>query len=170
MSLKLAPSDYEIYIPIAEWIEKNIKEWLFMQRPLFKKLSAPIDSVLNGLDTLFNIIPYIGPLFGAAFMITLTMISFLGADVESVIVPKSFYVFIGFVIGQIIDNLLSQPFIFSSSIKSHPLEIFLVIIFAGLIAGPLGMLMAIPLYTVLKVVLSEFLSDNRIVRELTKNM
>ena len=58
MSLKLAPSDYEIYIPIAEWIEKNIKEWLFTQRPLFKKLSAPIDSVLNGLDTLFNIIPF----------------------------------------------------------------------------------------------------------------
>ena len=58
MSLKVAPSDYEVYIPIAEWIEKHIKEWLFMQRPLFKKLSAPIDSVLNGLDTLFNFIPF----------------------------------------------------------------------------------------------------------------
>ena len=66
MSLKLAPSDYEIYIPIAEWIEKNIKEWLFMQRPLFKKLSAPIDSVLNGLDTLFNFIPF--PLVLLIFM------------------------------------------------------------------------------------------------------
>ena len=58
MSLKLAPSDYEIYLPIAEWIEKNIKEWLFMQRPLFKKLSAPIDTVLNSLENLFNIIPF----------------------------------------------------------------------------------------------------------------
>jgi len=58
VSLKLAPSDYDIYIPIAEWIEKNIKEWLFMQRPLFKKLSAPIDSVLDGLDSLLNIIPF----------------------------------------------------------------------------------------------------------------
>jgi len=58
VSLKLAPSDYEIYLPIAEWIEKNIKEWLFMQRPLFKKLSAPIDTVLNGLEYLFNIIPF----------------------------------------------------------------------------------------------------------------
>ena len=58
MSLELSPSDYEVYIPIAEWIEKHIKEWLFMQRPLFKKLSAPIDSVLNGLDTLFNFIPF----------------------------------------------------------------------------------------------------------------
>ena len=58
MSLKFAPSDYEIYIPIAEWIEKNIKEWLFAQRPLFKKLSAPIDNVLNSLDTIFNLIPF----------------------------------------------------------------------------------------------------------------
>ena len=58
MSLKLAPSDYEIYLPVAEWIEKNIKEWLFMQRPLFKKLSAPIDTVLNSLDSLFNLIPF----------------------------------------------------------------------------------------------------------------
>ena len=58
MNLKVAPSDYEIYIPIAEWIERNIKEWLFMQRPLFKKISAPIDAVLNGLDSLFNFIPF----------------------------------------------------------------------------------------------------------------
>jgi len=58
VSLKLSPSDYEVYLPIAEWIEKNIKEWLFMQRPLFKKLSAPIDTVLNGLESLFNIIPF----------------------------------------------------------------------------------------------------------------
>ena len=58
MSLKLAPSDYEIYIPISEWIEKNIKEWLFTQRPLFKKLSAPIDSVLNSLDSFLNFIPF----------------------------------------------------------------------------------------------------------------
>jgi glycine betaine/proline transport system permease protein len=58
VNLKLAPSDYDIYIPVAEWIEKNIKEWLFTQRPLFKKLSAPIDSVLNNLDALFNFIPF----------------------------------------------------------------------------------------------------------------
>ena len=66
MNLKVAPSDYEVYSPIAEWIERNIKEWLFMQRPLFKKLSAPIDSVLNGLDTLFNFIPF--PLVLLIFM------------------------------------------------------------------------------------------------------
>ena len=58
MTLKLAPSDYEIYIPLAEWIEGNIKEWLFAQRPLFKKISAPIDAVLNSLETVLNFIPF----------------------------------------------------------------------------------------------------------------
>ena len=58
MNLKLAPSDYEVYIPLAEWIEGNIKEWLFEQRPLFKKISAPIDTVLNSLDSLLNFIPF----------------------------------------------------------------------------------------------------------------
>ena len=58
MNLKLAPSDYEVYIPLAEWIEGNIKEWLFAQRPLFKKISAPIDVVLNSLETVLNFIPF----------------------------------------------------------------------------------------------------------------
>ena len=58
MNLKLAPSDYEIYIPLGEWIEGNIKEWLFDQRPLFKKISAPIDTVLNGFESILNFIPF----------------------------------------------------------------------------------------------------------------
>ena len=70
MSLKLAPSDYEIYIPLGEWIEGNIKEWLFEQRPLFKKISAPIDTVLNSLDSLFNFIPF--PIILLIFVILLT--------------------------------------------------------------------------------------------------
>lgn len=119
---------------------------------------------------LFNIIPYIGPLVGGLFMIVLTMTSHLGADVATVIVPKTIYVLIGFIAGQLVDNFFSQPFIFSNSVRSHPLEIFLVIILAGLLAGPLGMLLAVPLYTVIKVVLSEFLSNNRLVHALTKNM
>ena len=119
---------------------------------------------------LFNIIPYIGPLVGVLFMVVLTMTSNIGTDVATVIVPKTIYVLIGFIVGQMIDNFFSQPFIFSNSVKSHPLEIFLVIILGGLLAGPLGMLLAVPFYTVIKVVLGEFLSDNRLVRALTKNM
>jgi glycine betaine/proline transport system permease protein len=45
-------------LPLADWVEKYVKEWLFNQRPLFKKLSAPIDTVLNSLDNLFNFVPF----------------------------------------------------------------------------------------------------------------
>ena len=76
---------------------------------------------------------------------------------------------IGFLIGQIIDNFISQPFIFSNSVKSHPLEIFIVILASGTLIGPVGMIIAIPLYTTLKVIAQEFLSENKIVKSLTKN-
>ncbi|THD66745.1 AI-2E family transporter [Robertkochia marina] len=126
--------------------------------------------VIAFLCALLNLIPYIGPLIGGALMIMLTMSSNLGSDFSGVILPKAIYVFIGFLIGQLIDNFFSQPFIFSSSVKSHPLEIFLIIIIAGLLFGVLGMVIAIPAYTAVKVVLKEFLSQYKVVKSLTKNL
>ncbi|NCP90024.1 MAG: AI-2E family transporter, partial [Flavobacteriales bacterium] len=63
-----------------------------------------------------------------------------------------------------------QPYIFSKSVKSHPLEIFLLILIAGILFGVVGLIVAIPVYTAIKVVLKEFLSDNQIVKKLTKNL
>ena len=126
--------------------------------------------VIAFLCALFNIIPYIGPIIGGAIMITLTMTSFLGADFSTVILPKALYVLIGLMIGQLIDNFFSQPFIFSTSVKSHPLEIFLVIIIAGLLFGVVGMVVAVPGYTAIKVILKEFLAENEVVKKLTKNL
>lgn len=126
--------------------------------------------VIAFLCALLNLIPYIGPLIGGVLMLSLTMSSNLGSDFTSVILPKTIYVFIGFLIGQFIDNFFSQPFIFSSSVKSHPLEIFLVIIIAGLLFGVLGMVIAIPAYTAVKVVLKEFLSEHKLVKSLTKDL
>ncbi|MDT0540947.1 MULTISPECIES: AI-2E family transporter [Croceitalea] len=126
--------------------------------------------VIAFLCSLFNIIPYVGPIIGGVIMITLTMTSFLGADFSTIILPKTSYVLIGLLIGQLVDNFFSQPFIFSNSVKSHPLEIFLVIIIAGLLFGVVGMVIAVPGYTAIKVILKEFLSDNSIVKKLTKNL
>ncbi|RRQ48876.1 AI-2E family transporter [Maribacter algicola] len=126
--------------------------------------------VIAFLCALFNIIPYIGPLIGGALMITLTMTSNLGADFSEVILPKTGYVLIGLAIGQLVDNFFSQPFIFSNSVKSHPLEIFLVIIIAGLLFGVVGMIVAVPGYTAIKVILKEFLAENKIVKSLTENL
>ena len=126
--------------------------------------------VIAFLCALLNLIPYIGPLIGAFLMVVLTMSSNLGASFSEVILPKTTYVMIGFMIGQLVDNFFSQPFIFSKSVKSHPLEIFLVIIIGGLLFGVIGMITAVPSYTALKVIMKEFLSENKIVKELTKNI
>ncbi|MGB5667615.1 MAG: AI-2E family transporter [Maribacter sp.] len=126
--------------------------------------------VIAFLCALLNLIPYVGPIIGGILMMILTMTSNLGADFSSVILPKTIYVMIGFTIGQLVDNFFSQPFIFSSSVKSHPLEIFLIIIIGGLLFGITGMIIAVPGYTAIKVILKEFLADNKIVKSLTKNL
>ncbi|PKP25548.1 MAG: AI-2E family transporter [Bacteroidetes bacterium HGW-Bacteroidetes-2] len=126
--------------------------------------------VIAFLCAMLNIIPYLGPLISAFLMLFLSMSSNLGQDFSTVILPTSIYVMIGFVFGQLIDNFLSQPLIFSTSVKSHPLEIFLVIIIAGLLFGVVGMIAAVPFYTVIKVIAKEFLAENKIVKQLTKNI
>ena len=80
------------------------------------------------------------------------------------------YVMTGYLIAQLIDNFFSQPIIFSKSVKSHPLEIFLVIVIGGLMFGIVGMIVAVPTYTAIKVILKEFLSENKIVMSLTKDL
>ena len=126
--------------------------------------------VIAFLCALLNLIPYIGPLIGAVLMMFLTMTSNLEADFSSVILPKTLYVMMGFTIGQLIDNFFSQPIIFSKSVKSHPLEIFIVILVGGTLMGASGMIVAIPLYTALKVILKAFLSENKIVKSLTQDL
>ena len=125
--------------------------------------------IIAFLCALLNLIPYLGPIIGGVLMLLLTMSSFIGADFSTVILPKTGYVMIGFVVGQLIDNFFSQPFIFSNSVKSHPLEIFIVILASGTLLGPVGMIIAIPIYTTIKVIAQEFLTENKIVKSLTKN-
>ena len=128
--------------------------------------------VIAFLCALLNIIPYVGPLIGAFLMIVLSMTSNLapGVSFQSEILPTTTYIMIFYFIAQMIDNFVSQPIIFSKTTKSHPLEIFLVIIIGGLLLGPVGMIVAVPTYTALKVILKEFLSDNKIVKSLTKDL
>jgi predicted PurR-regulated permease PerM len=71
---------------------------------------------------------------------------------------------------QIIDNNISSPLIFSKSVNSHPLEIFLVILIIGFLFGITGMIIAIPLYTILKVFGKEFFPENKLIQLLTKNI
>jgi len=126
--------------------------------------------IIASLCALLNVIPYVGPMISAILIVLLTMSSNLGESFSDVILPKTIYVIIGFIVAQLVDNFFSQPFIFSKSVKSHPLEIFIVIIIAGLLFGIVGLILAIPLYTTIKVIAKEFLSEYRIVKKLTKGL
>lgn len=126
--------------------------------------------VIAILAATLNLIPFVGPLIGGVLMLFLTMTSNIAQDFQTVILPTTIYVMIGYLIAQLIDNFASQPIIFSKSVKSHPLEIFLSIIIFGLLFGILGMVVAVPTYTAIKVILKEFLADNKIVKSLTKEI
>ena len=126
--------------------------------------------VIAFLCALLNLVPYVGPLISGFLMLLLSMSSNLGESFSEVILPKTTYVMIGFIFAQLVDNFFSQPFIFSKSVKSHPLEIFLVIVIAGILFGIVGMIVAVPTYTAIKVILKEFLSENKVVKKLTKDL
>lgn len=126
--------------------------------------------VIAFLCALLNLIPYVGPLIGGFLMMFLSMSSNLDLDFQMEIIPTTIYVMIGYLFAQLIDNFLSQPLIFSNSVKSHPLEIFLVIMISGILFGVTGLIIAIPTYTAIKVILKAFLSDNKIVKSLTKDL
>lgn len=126
--------------------------------------------VIAFLCALLNLIPYLGPVVGLFVISILTISNFIDADFFSVILPKTIYVLCGFLIAQLVDNFFSQPYIFSNSVKSSPLEIFLIIVIGGILFGILGMVIAVPTYTVLKVVFKAFFPENKIVKLLTKDL
>ncbi|OUD36612.1 AI-2E family transporter [Flavobacterium sp. FPG59] len=131
---------------------------------------VPNAVVIAFLCAVLNIIPYVGPLIASVLAAILTMLSNLGSNFQTEILPVTIYVLIGFWIVQVIDNNVSQPLIFSKSVSSHPLEIFLVILIAGFLSGILGMVIAVPIYTIIKVIGKEFFPENKIIMLLTKDI
>lgn len=117
---------------------------------------------------ILNIIPYVGPIIGEVLGALLCMVLHYGAGV-GLDVNIWFFALIVLLIMlavQMIDNFVLQPIIYSTSIKATPLEIFIVMLLAGNIGGILGMLAAIPAYTVIRVIAGRFFYDKKVVQRL----
>lgn len=119
---------------------------------------------------IMNVIPYLGPVIGAIVGVLLAVTTSISLGEYSEMVPLIFIVLGVFASANLIDNIVLQPLIYSNSVKAHPVEIFLVILIAGSMAGIAGMILAIPSYTVLRIIAKEFLSQLRVVQKLTKNI
>jgi len=86
------------------------------------------------------------------------------------ILPISAIILGTFAVANLIDNMILQPLIYSTSVKAHPIEIFLIILMAGSLAGIPGMILAIPSYTVLRIIAKQFFSGSKLVQTITKNI
>ncbi len=128
---------------------------------------ALICGLISGI---LNVIPYVGPWIGASFGVIIGVATNIDLPFQTELLPLIGFMVLVFIIVQIIDNVLFQPLIYSSSVNAHPLEIFLVIMMAGSLAGIGGMVLAIPFYTVMRVIAKEFLSGFKVVQNLTRNI
>ena len=154
--LSLVPNRYfELTLAIMQKIERNIGRYfraLLLQCTSIAAVAWLLLSVagLNyalavGIFTgLANSIPYFGPLMGL-----------LAGTLVGVAQTGDFSLFPGILVAMAItqaaDNILFQPLIFSRAARAHPLVILFVVLIGAQLIGIVGMLIAIPVTTVLRV-------------------
>lgn len=119
---------------------------------------------------LLNIIPYVGIFIASAFGAILTLTANLEADFFVVTLPMILKLVFLIGIAHIIDAYLLQPIIYSKSVMAHPLEIFVIVLVGAELSGIMGMVLAVPVYTVGRVIAAEFFENSKVVRSLTRRM
>lgn len=117
-----------------------------------------------------NIVPYLGPWLGCIFALMAAVTSNLNNDFYAQTVPLLIKIIAAFGAMQLLNDWFVSPAIFSNRVKAHPLEIFLVTLIGAELGGILGMVIAIPTYTVLRVVAHEFFNHYRFVQNITKGL
>jgi len=132
-------------------------------------LGVPNALLIGAFGGILNIIPYIGPILGIAFGWFITLSSNLEMDF-ALVWPMLTIVATVFIVAHLIDSNLLSLLIFSKSVQAHPLEIFLVTLIAARLGGILGMVLGIPVYTVLRVIAYTFFYEFKVVQRLTEHL
>ena len=133
-------------------------------------INFKVSLIISLFSGILNVIPYVGNIIGYIFAVIYLYITNMNLDFYNEFIPLMVYMTIIYYIVQLIDNILFQPLIYARSVKAHALEIFLVILMAGSVGGILGMFLAIPAYTILRVIANEFFSQYKVVNEITKSL
>lgn len=120
---------------------------------------------LGCMGGLLNTIPYLGPFIGAIIAIVVNATNCVSTQSYDLLLIQSVIIGAVFIGANLIDNVVFQPIIYAKSVKSNPLEIFIVLILAGSIGGILGMVLGIPTYTIIKTFYLEMMSYTKEVYE-----
>ena len=115
-------------------------------------ISIPYTILIGIIAGFFNLIPFIGPVMGMIPAIVVYLIT------DQIIPIHILYVFLivaVFAIVQLIDNLVMTPYIMGGSVGIHPMVVIILVLLGASIGGIIGMLLAIPIAAILKVIIEE---------------
>ena len=120
-------------------------------------LGVPNPLLIGLIGGLLNIIPYVGPLIGLLIGVIISITGMIPINpAQTVLVMTGVKVLCAFGFAKLLDDFLLQPLIYGKSVQAHPLEIFIVILAAAQIGGILGMVLAVPAYSLIRIVVKEF--------------
>jgi len=164
--ISIVPNKYfEMMINILDKIEKQlssyVRGWIFdalfvgtltiVGLSILRINNAVVIGLIAGCG---HLIPYAGPIVGGIPAILISVIQY--GDFHMVI-P----IVVMFAIIYVLDNSLAQPYIFSKSADMNPITIIALLLFANELLGAFGMLIAIPVATILKVSARETINGFR---------
>jgi predicted PurR-regulated permease PerM len=103
---------------------------------------------IGALAGLANMIPYFGPIVGAIPAVIIALIDTGSFGVVAVIA-------VAFAAIQLFENVFVSPFVVAKSVELHPLTIIIVVMIGGKLMGIVGMLLAVPTASIIKVTAQE---------------
>jgi len=112
-------------------------------------LGIPFFYIVGIIAGLTNMIPYMGPIIGATVAIIVALMS--NPAGYGIIL----WIALLFAAVQLIDNILITPIVVSNAVDLHPLVVMIVVLVGGSLLGVTGLIFAIPLTSIFKVVIEE---------------
>lgn len=154
--VKLSPTKYAAHIKvILVDIDKTLSAFIGGQVIvcmyvgtsafiIFSVLGVPYALFFASLAGIMDIVPYVGPWIGVAPAFVLAWL----------ISPQTALILaIAIIIIQLLESYVVYPGVMGKNLHIHPVTIIFLLMFAGAIGGIAGMIVAMPLYSVIKSVL-----------------
>ncbi|MBN1216120.1 MAG: AI-2E family transporter, partial [Candidatus Lokiarchaeota archaeon] len=146
---------YYVIRKIRRQLGRFVRAWIFdaFSVGLLTTIGLTILGINNPITIgviagLGHLIPYFGPIIGGIPALIVSIIQFGNLSMF-------FPIVLMFTVVYVIDNGLIQPNVFGKSTDMHPLIIIILIIVGGQLLGGLGMLLAVPIATVVRTAFQE---------------
>lgn len=150
---------YDINFALSSYIRGQITVafWVGIMFAIgYNVVHLPYGTALAILAGFMNLIPYFG-----------TPLAFVPVIVISIMtsIPMLINVIVVFCIEQLIEGRVISPLVMGNRLKMHPITTILLLIGAGSVWGLWGVIFGIPIYAVLKIIISRVYNYYRKVSE-----